>query len=172
MGPPNAVNRMIPSCLKWLYIWTHIVQTVRLLYQKLCHPPSEPRNKPSYFPLYWLFNRDPYNGLSKSPYNWVVLKSPIYIYIHPEQPVCFIAQAFSQPPPNLSEYRLPRLRWHCTLGRRRPNSGPAGTETQMPRDLKMIPWRRWVRPIIWIYPPTQDATHHHQDCLHVLLGNL
>ena len=80
MGPPNAVNRMIPSCLKWLYIWTHIVQTVRLLYQKLCHPPSEPRNKPSYFPLYWLFNRDPYNGLSKSPYNWVVLKSPIYIY--------------------------------------------------------------------------------------------
>ena len=22
-----------------------------------------PRKKPSYFPLYWLFNRDPYNGL-------------------------------------------------------------------------------------------------------------
>ena len=24
---------------------------------------SEPRKKPSYFPVYWLFNRDPYNGL-------------------------------------------------------------------------------------------------------------
>ena len=24
---------------------------------------SEPRKKPSYFPLYWLLNRDPYNGL-------------------------------------------------------------------------------------------------------------
>ena len=23
----------------------------------------EPRKKPSYFPLYWLVNRDPYNGL-------------------------------------------------------------------------------------------------------------
>ena len=23
----------------------------------------EPRKKPPYFPLYWLFNRDPYNGL-------------------------------------------------------------------------------------------------------------
>ena len=23
----------------------------------------EPRKKPAYFPLYWLFNRDPYNGL-------------------------------------------------------------------------------------------------------------
>ncbi len=25
--------------------------------------PNEPRKKPSYFPLYWLVNRDPYNGL-------------------------------------------------------------------------------------------------------------
>ena len=24
---------------------------------------SEQRKKPSYFPLYWLVNRDPYNGL-------------------------------------------------------------------------------------------------------------
>ena len=24
---------------------------------------SEPRKKPSYFPLYWLVNRDPHNGL-------------------------------------------------------------------------------------------------------------
>ena len=23
-------------------------------------------------PVYWLFNRDPYNGLLQSPYNWVV----------------------------------------------------------------------------------------------------
>ena len=38
----------------------------------------QPRKKPSYFPSYWLFDRDPYNGLlytgrwSKSPHNWVV----------------------------------------------------------------------------------------------------
>ena len=32
----------------------------------------EPRKKkPSYFPLYWLVNRDPYNGLLQSLYNWV-----------------------------------------------------------------------------------------------------
>ena len=33
---------------------------------------NEPRKKPSYFPLYWLVNRDPYNGLLQSLYNWVV----------------------------------------------------------------------------------------------------
>ena len=27
---------------------------------------------PYSFPLYWLVNRDPYNGLLKSLYNWVV----------------------------------------------------------------------------------------------------
>ena len=32
----------------------------------------EPRKKPSYFPLYWMVIRDPYNGLLESPYNWVV----------------------------------------------------------------------------------------------------
>ena len=38
-------------------------------------PQIEPRKKPlnilNSFPLYWLFNRDPYNGLSYSSYNWV-----------------------------------------------------------------------------------------------------
>ena len=28
----------------------------------------EPRKTPSYFPLYWLVNRDPYNGLWNNPY--------------------------------------------------------------------------------------------------------
>ncbi len=28
---------------------------------------SKPRKKPYYFPLYWLFKRDPYNGLLYSP---------------------------------------------------------------------------------------------------------
>ncbi len=28
-----------------------------------CQNPNEPRKKPSYFPLYWLLNRDPYNSL-------------------------------------------------------------------------------------------------------------
>ncbi len=31
----------------------------------------EPRKKPSYFPIYWMVNRDPYSGLLYSPYNWV-----------------------------------------------------------------------------------------------------
>ena len=28
--------------------------------------------KPAYFPLYWLVNRDHYNGLLYSLYDWVV----------------------------------------------------------------------------------------------------
>ena len=36
----------------------------------VCHVSSV--QNPYYFPLYWLFNRDPYNGLLQSPYNWVV----------------------------------------------------------------------------------------------------
>ena len=30
------------------------------------------KKNPYYFPLYWLVNRDPYNGLLKSLYTWVV----------------------------------------------------------------------------------------------------
>ncbi len=37
---------------------------------------SEPRKKTSYFPLYWLVTRDPYNGLLESPYNWVMFVIP------------------------------------------------------------------------------------------------
>ena len=37
----------------------------------------EPRKKPSYFPLYWLVDRDPYNSLLYSPYNWIVFH-PLY----------------------------------------------------------------------------------------------
>ena len=32
-------------------------------WKKWTGPPSEPRQKPSYFPLYWLFNRGPYYDL-------------------------------------------------------------------------------------------------------------
>ena len=38
-----------------------------------------------YFPLYWLFNSDPYNGLLQSLQNWVISIIPqicIYIYIY------------------------------------------------------------------------------------------
>ena len=38
---------------------------------------GEPRKKASYFPLYWLVNRDPYNGVVYSLYNWVVFH-PLY----------------------------------------------------------------------------------------------
>ena len=41
--------------------------------------------KTSYFPLYWLFSRDPEDGLLSSLYDWVVL-SPI---VYPKQPSFF-----------------------------------------------------------------------------------
>ena len=44
---------------------------------------GEPRQKPSYFPLHRLFNRDPYSGLLQSPYNWVV--KSLIIPIYPKQ---------------------------------------------------------------------------------------
>ena len=47
-----------------------------------------------YFPLYWLFNSDPYNGLLQSLQNWVISIIPqICIYIHPTPPGFFIAHA-------------------------------------------------------------------------------
>ena len=41
-------------------------------YHVLWQISGEPRKKPSYLPLYWLFNRDPYNGLLQSLCDWVV----------------------------------------------------------------------------------------------------
>ena len=38
------------------------------------------KTKSSYFPLCKLFNKDPYNGLLQSPYNWVVLS-----HVYPKQ---------------------------------------------------------------------------------------
>ncbi len=38
-----------------LYAWVRFPQET--------HGTNEPRKKPSYFPLYWMVNRDPYNGL-------------------------------------------------------------------------------------------------------------
>ena len=38
----------------------------------------EPRKKNSYFPLYWLFHRDAYNGSLSSPFNWVVKSPSLY----------------------------------------------------------------------------------------------
>ena len=39
------------------------ISTSLLSYDQGIVPPSEPRKKTSYFPLYCLINRDPYNGL-------------------------------------------------------------------------------------------------------------
>ena len=47
------------------------------------HLPGENHNhvsnvqNPVDIPLYWLFNRDSFNSLLQSPYNWVV-QSPLY----------------------------------------------------------------------------------------------
>ena len=40
--------------------------------------PLEPRKKPSYFPLHWLFNSDPYHGLLWSLYDMDSISSPKY----------------------------------------------------------------------------------------------
>ena len=66
----------------WSFWWTNITNwnDIPIFNRKFIdsfrgpHVPatSEPRKKPSYFPLYWLVNRDPYNGLLSSLYNWVV----------------------------------------------------------------------------------------------------
>ena len=45
-----------------------------------------------FYGLYWLVNRDPYNGLSKSPHNWVVYIIP---KIHQTSRFSFIAQMSS-----------------------------------------------------------------------------
>ena len=37
--------------------------TQMCLFSYLLEFSGEPRKKPSYFPLYWLVNRDPVNGL-------------------------------------------------------------------------------------------------------------
>ena len=56
------------------------------------YPPShhqgEPRKKPSYFPLHWMVNRDPYNGLWNNPYIPGSC-NPLY---NPTNQVFFIAQ--------------------------------------------------------------------------------
>ena len=39
---------------------------------KIANSIEQRKKKNSYFPLYWLVYRDPYIGLSKSPYKWVV----------------------------------------------------------------------------------------------------
>ena len=48
--------------------WTHQrSQQKRQQHRNKC----EPRKITSYFPSYWLFIRDPYNGFLYSPYSWV-----------------------------------------------------------------------------------------------------
>ena len=44
--------------------------------QTLIFSKIAPRKKASYFPLYWLLSRDPYNGLLWSPQNWVACQIP------------------------------------------------------------------------------------------------
>ena len=43
----------------WNMYLYHIIQAKYLP----AHNTFDPRKKPSYFPLYWLVNRGPYNGL-------------------------------------------------------------------------------------------------------------
>ena len=43
--------------------WNEIMMYLQSGTSLKLEEPSEPRKKPSYFPLYWLFNRDPYSGL-------------------------------------------------------------------------------------------------------------
>ena len=47
-------------------------KSTKLRFNLFCFLAFQLRKKPSYFPLYWLVYRDPYIGLLKSPYKWVV----------------------------------------------------------------------------------------------------
>ncbi len=42
--------------------WTFLLEN-GYFFIAMYRKPNEPRKKPSYFPLYWMVNRDPYNGL-------------------------------------------------------------------------------------------------------------
>ena len=71
---------------------------------KKSHTPSEPQKKNSSFPLYWLFTRDPYNGLLQIPIYLGRISSPTKIpliqtsgYFFPSTP-----RAWKLPPPQLT----------------------------------------------------------------------
>ena len=75
-----------PSDIIWIWLCLGIVSST--CFFSIFESPKksvEPRKKTSYFPLCWLFYRDPYNGSLSSLYDWVVL-SPI---IYPKQPSFF-----------------------------------------------------------------------------------
>ena len=72
--PWNLKHPIINGCFNWMIPNHHIVSLGRFTKQLW---KSELRKKPSYFPLYWLVYRDPYIGLLKSPYTWVVFH-PLY----------------------------------------------------------------------------------------------
>ena len=66
-------------------------ETMKSLNPKICQgkivgnaDPYEPtKKKPYYVPLYWLFNRDSYNGIFSKPYNKGVVQTP---RVQPKQP--------------------------------------------------------------------------------------
>jgi len=68
--PWRVVNEVILKMIsfEWRRTQRHFLKPQELFIQKIWAfwhiGIFEPRNKPPYFPLYWLFNRDPYNGWS------------------------------------------------------------------------------------------------------------
>ena len=73
-----------------------------------------------YFALYWLFSRDPYNGLLYSLHNWVV-ESPIYprqrVFFHCSHDCLSLAQFYSTWGTRESGNRLLRMKIGDTMSR-------------------------------------------------------
>ena len=86
---PHGITSTL--CMPWIFAPKKV---------SIINPPNtlEPPKNTSYFPLYWLFNRDPYNGLLQSPYNWVVCH-PLILYTLNDM-FFFIAQGVFGDMPN------------------------------------------------------------------------
>ena len=71
MTPMVAGQNTSPSPIKkvifhrgWTQTNTHGKNlTENSFFVQNCQEPGEPQKKTSHFPLYWLVDRDPYNGL-------------------------------------------------------------------------------------------------------------
>ncbi len=79
-GRATCILPIYPPTSRIMCEFLHLCRAKNLgnHYNQLSH-----EKKTSYFPLYWLVNRDPYNGLLKSLYNWVGFH-PLYILTNQE----------------------------------------------------------------------------------------
>ena len=81
--------------------------------------PFEQRNKASYFPLYWWFDRDPYNGLWNTPFlllgsiiTYITQPTRVFFLAHLEETWKQVALASDQHIPHKKYKVISLLRFH------------------------------------------------------------